>query len=126
MGRWGEKVPAAAGTVADRFAWLQLSALHLEWAFLPAEGTRPSAVGTGLLLAQSLGLLFEEGVQGALRESGGGSQGDLLHDASCVGVVTTTKEKVPSLPYRDELDTAKLFMTSSCRPVSVWGRSTLS
>src|SRR4051794_9981196 len=79
MGRWGEKVPATVGTVAERFALLQLGALYLERAFLSAEGTRASAVGTGLLLAQGVGLLFEEGLQGALGESGGSGAGDLLH-----------------------------------------------
>jgi hypothetical protein len=58
---------------------VQACALDVERAFLPAEGTRPSAVGTGLLLAQSGGLLLEEGLQGALGETGGGRPGDLLH-----------------------------------------------
>jgi hypothetical protein len=31
------------------------------------------------LLAQGVGLLFEQGLQGALGESGGGGEGDLLH-----------------------------------------------
>jgi hypothetical protein len=53
--------------------------MHLERAVFPADGTRSSAVGTGLLLAQGLGLLFQERLQGALGESGGGSEGDLLH-----------------------------------------------
>lgn len=79
MGRWGEKVPATVGTVADRFAVLQVRALHLKGAFLTAEGTKSSAVGTGLLFAQGGGLLFEEGLQGALGESRGGGQGNLLH-----------------------------------------------
>ena len=79
MGRWGEKVPAAVGTMANRFALLQSCALHLERALLPAGDTRSSAIGTGLLLAQGVGLLFEEGVQGALGEAGRGGAGDLLH-----------------------------------------------
>jgi hypothetical protein len=56
-----------------------LGALHLEGAFVTAEDTRPSAIRTGLLLAQGLGLLFEEGLQGSLGETGGRSEGDLLH-----------------------------------------------
>ncbi len=58
---------------------MQLCALHLERAFLTAQGTRSSAVGTGLLLAQGISLLFEEGLQGALGESRGGDAGDMLH-----------------------------------------------
>ena len=58
---------------------LQLGALHMERAFLTAEDTRPSAVGTGLLLAQGMGLLFEEGLQGSLRETDGRGESDLLH-----------------------------------------------
>jgi hypothetical protein len=140
MGRWGEKVPATVGTVADRFALSHLCALNLERAFLTTEGTRSSAVGTGLLLTQGVGLLFEEGLQGALGETGSGGVSNLLHcieidveprpvvaegasgddfaplggqvtefleffggertashDASCVGVGTSTTEKrVPS------------------------------
>jgi hypothetical protein len=79
MGRWGEKVPAAVGTVANWLALLQSCALHLERAFLTAGDARSSAIGTGLLLAQGIGLLFEEGVQGALGEAGSGGEGDLLH-----------------------------------------------
>src|SRR5262245_9095268 len=79
MGRWGEKVPAAVGTVADRFALLQLGALHLQGAFLPADDAGASAIGTELLLAQGIGLLFQEGLEGALGKAGGGGTGDLLH-----------------------------------------------
>src|SRR5947199_9080146 len=81
MVRWGEKVPATVGTVADRFALLQGGPLHLEGALLTAEGARPSAVGTGLLLAQGLRLLVEEGLQGSFGEARRGSVGDLLHGA---------------------------------------------
>jgi hypothetical protein len=79
MGRWGEKVPAAVGTVAERLSLPQLCALDLERALLAAEGTRPPAFGTGLVLAQRLGLLFEERLQGALGQAGGGGLGNLLH-----------------------------------------------
>src|SRR5262249_11311583 len=78
-GRWGEKVPAAVGTVADRFALVQSGALHLKRALLPADDTEASAVGARPLLTQSLGLLFQESLQGALGESGGGRVSDLLH-----------------------------------------------
>ena len=79
MGRWWEKIPAAVGTVAHRFALLQLCALDLERAWLPTEGAKPSAIGAGRLLAWGVGLLFEEGLQGALSEAGGGGLGDWLH-----------------------------------------------
>jgi hypothetical protein len=122
--------------VANRLALLQLGAVYLEGALLPADGTRPSALGTGLLLAQGVGLLFQERLQSAFGEAGGGGVGDLLHgieidieprplvaegaagdnftplsgeavefleflggegaachDASCVGVEISTKEK---------------------------------
>lgn len=79
MGRRGEKVPAAVGTAADRLALSQLCALHLERALLRAQGARAPAVGTGLLLTQGVGLLFEKGLQGALGESRGSGAGDLLH-----------------------------------------------
>jgi hypothetical protein len=58
---------------------LEVSALDLERAWLTAEGAKPPAVGTGLLRAQGVGLLFQEGLQGALGEAGGGRVGDLLH-----------------------------------------------
>jgi hypothetical protein len=79
MGRWGEKVPAAVGTVAHRFALLQLRAMELERAWLAAEGAKPPAIGTGQLLAQGLGLLFKEGLHSPFGEAGGGGLGDLLH-----------------------------------------------
>jgi hypothetical protein len=65
--------------VANGFALLQLSALNLERAVLAAEGTRSSAFGTRLLLTQGVGLLFKQGLQGALGEPSGGGVGDLLH-----------------------------------------------
>src|SRR5438874_13752546 len=79
MGRWGEKVPATVGTVAKRFALLQLCALYVERSLLTAKGTRPSAVRAGLLRAQGMGLLFEKGLQSSFGEPGSSSEGDLLH-----------------------------------------------
>lgn len=143
MGRWGKKVPATVGTVTHRFALLQLGALRLEGTLLAAEDTKASAVGTGPLLAQRLGLLLQEGLQGAFRESSGSGGGDLLHggeidvesgsvvaegvsgdnlaplssetvefleffgsegarshDASCLGVETTTRGKLAPVRLR--------------------------
>jgi hypothetical protein len=65
--------------VANRLALLELAALDLEGAAPAAEGTGSPALGTGLLPTQGVGLLFEEGLQGALGESGGRGAGDLLH-----------------------------------------------
>jgi hypothetical protein len=58
---------------------VQLAALHVEGAFVTAQDASPSAVGTGLVLAQGLGLLFEQGLQGSLGETGGRGESDLLH-----------------------------------------------
>jgi hypothetical protein len=65
--------------VAERLALAQLGALDVERAFVTADGTRPPTPGTGLVLAQRLGLLFQERLQGAFGETGGGGLGDLLH-----------------------------------------------
>jgi len=58
---------------------LQPCALYVKRALLTAGDTRSSAAGAGLLLTQGVGLLFEEGLQGALGQSGGSGVGDLLH-----------------------------------------------
>lgn len=42
------------------------------------DGTRPAAVGTGLLVAQAGRLLFEQRLQRAFGEAGGGGLGDLF------------------------------------------------
>jgi hypothetical protein len=44
----------------------------MERAFVTTDGTRLSTSGTGPLLAQTLGLLFEERLQGAFAEASGG------------------------------------------------------
>jgi hypothetical protein len=64
--------------VANRFALLQLGALDLERAWLAADDTGPSALGTGLLFPQTLGLLFEQGLQSSFGESGSSGLGDEL------------------------------------------------
>src|SRR5262245_57720484 len=78
MGLWGEKVPATVGTVAKRFALVELSTLDVEGAWLRAQDTRPAAGGTGLGGAQGVGLLGEAGLQGAFGETRGSGLGDLL------------------------------------------------
>jgi hypothetical protein len=57
---------------------LQLCPCHGEGAWLELHRTGAATSGTGLLLAQSGGLLFQEGLQGAGQEAGGGGLSDLL------------------------------------------------
>jgi hypothetical protein len=45
------------------------------------RGTEPAAVGTGLLLGESLGLLVEEQLEGSCGKPLGGRGGDLLHSS---------------------------------------------
>jgi hypothetical protein len=47
----------------------------------PADGARAAALGAGLLRAEGLGLLLQEGGEGAFGQAGGGGVGDLLHGA---------------------------------------------
>ena len=77
--RWGEKVPAAVGTVADRLAVGDLlSAGEVEGAVLAPHPAGPATGGARLLLAEGLGLLLQEGGQGAFGEPGRGGGRDLL------------------------------------------------
>src|SRR5262245_22282806 len=65
--RWGEKVPAAIGTVADRLAvGDRMAALNEEGAVLEGDRAEAAAGGAGLLRAEALGLLLQEGGEGAL------------------------------------------------------------
>jgi hypothetical protein len=52
----GEKVPAAAGAVADGLGLDQAPAAAGQGAWLAADGTGAAAVGAGLLVPESLGL----------------------------------------------------------------------
>jgi hypothetical protein len=51
----------------------------MEGAVLALDPAEASAAGTGLLAAEALRLLLQQGGQGPLRQAGGGSGGDLLH-----------------------------------------------
>jgi hypothetical protein len=76
---WGEKVPAAVGTVANRLVVGDLlSAVEAEGAVLASHQAQASAGRTGLLLPEGVGLLFEEGGEGALGEAGRGRGGELF------------------------------------------------
>ena len=85
--RWGEKVPAAVGTVADRLAVGDLlSAGEVEGAVLAPHPAGPATGGARLLLAEGLRLLFQEGGERALGEAGSGSGGELFQSGeSSVG-----------------------------------------
>jgi hypothetical protein len=77
--RWGEKVPAAVGTVAEGLAVRDLlSAVEVEGAVVVSHQAGPSAVGARLVLTEGDGLLFEEGGEGALGEAGRGRGGELF------------------------------------------------
>ena len=51
----------------------------VQGAWLAAYGTKSAAVGTGKLLAQRLGLLFQECGQGSFGQSVGGGLSNLFH-----------------------------------------------
>ena len=132
MGRWGEKVPAAVGTVAERFALLYLlhkqCALDMERALLTADGTRPPALRTGLVLAQRLGLLFEHGLQGALSEAFSGGLSDLLHgvqiDVESGAIVAEGAAGNDFAPLRGEVAELLKFLggkASACHDASCLG-----
>ena len=77
--RWGEKVPAAAETVADRLVVVNGTGADREGAFLALDGTKASAGGAGLLSAEAMRLLFQESAEGAFGQASGSHAGDLLH-----------------------------------------------
>ena len=51
----------------------------MQRARLAGQSTGGATVGTGGLFAERLGLLFQEGGQGAFAQAGGGGAGELLH-----------------------------------------------
>jgi hypothetical protein len=61
------------------FALLDHGSPGREGALVELRGTKPAAVGTGLFLRKSLGLLFEEELKGSFREPLSRGGGDLLH-----------------------------------------------
>ncbi len=78
--------------MANRFALGHGPAGQLQGAGFAVQGTGGAAVRTGHLGAEGLSLLFEEGGQGPLGQTGRGSAGQLLHDVE-VGV-----QARPSIP----------------------------
>jgi hypothetical protein len=62
-----------------------LPALDMHGAGFVADGTKLATGGAGLLVAQGVGLLFQEGSQGAFGQSAGSLPGDLLQGGE-VGV----------------------------------------
>jgi hypothetical protein len=65
--------------VTDRLALGERAGAHGQGSVLASDRAEASAVGTGLLGAQPLGLLFQQGGQGPFGQAGGGGGGDLLH-----------------------------------------------
>ncbi len=76
--RRGEKVPAAVGTVADGLAQRELAALDGQRSVLVVDQAVPATVGAGRLGTEGLGLLLQEGAEGALGQAGRRRGGHLL------------------------------------------------
>jgi hypothetical protein len=65
--------------VANRFTLGNGAAGQLQRTGLAGHGTQRATAGTGNLFAERLGLLLQEGGQGAFRQASGRSVGELLH-----------------------------------------------
>jgi hypothetical protein len=85
--RRGEKVPATVGTVANRLVEGELAALDGKGAVLGGNRAESAAIRAGLLGGESLGLVLQEGVEGAFGQATSGGSGDLLHGHKVKGVV---------------------------------------
>jgi hypothetical protein len=103
MGRWGEKVPAAVGTVGHALDLLDLGPPSHERACVRFRPAELAAVGTGLLGGELVGLLPEEELECSLGQPLGRRGGDLLHgsevDAQVGSVVAegASGDDLPSL-----------------------------
>jgi hypothetical protein len=85
--RRGEKVPATAGTVANRLVEEELAALDGKGPLGGADGTEPTAVRAGLLVGKGLGLVLQEGRKSALRQALSGGSGGVLQGHKVKGIV---------------------------------------
>lgn len=56
-----------------------MAPLDIEGPVVPVHRTKQPAVGAGFFGAERLGLLFQQGGEGALGQPGGGGGCDLLH-----------------------------------------------
>lgn len=65
--------------MADRFALGDGPAGQVQGAGFAVQGTGGAAVGAAGLFAQDLGLLFQQGGEGALGEASGRGAGELFH-----------------------------------------------
>jgi hypothetical protein len=65
--------------VADGFVVSELAPRDIQGAVLPAHRTKLLALGAGVLGAERLGLLLQEGGEGPFRQAGSRGRGDLLH-----------------------------------------------
>ena len=98
--RRGEKVPAAVGTVGDRFGLPDDRPLGGKGTGRGPGETEASASGAGLLRRDFGGLLFEEQLESPLRESLSRDRGDLLEGAE---IDLQTRPLVPEGPFGDDL-----------------------
>ena len=64
--------------MADRFALGDGPAGQVQGAGFAVQGTGGAAVGAAGLFTQGLGLLFQQGGEGAFGEAGGGGAGELF------------------------------------------------
>jgi len=107
--------------VSDRFVLLEFDSLGSQGSLLTPDGTSPSAVGAGLLIAQGGGLTVEESLEGAFGEALGGSVGDLLHgvevDVESGSVIAERAASDDFAPLGSELTEFQEFL---------WGERTTS
>ncbi len=87
---------------------------------MTADDTGPSAVGTGLLVAQGRSLAFEQRLQGAFGETGRRRLGDLLHrveiDLKSGSVVAEGAARHDFAPLRRELTEFPHFIRRQIAP----------
>jgi hypothetical protein len=95
----GGKVPAAVGTVGDRFGLPDDRPLGGKGTGRGPGEAEASASGAGLLRREFGGLLFEEQLESPLRESLSRDRGDLLEGAE---IDLKTRPLVPEGPFGDD------------------------
>jgi hypothetical protein len=98
--RRGEKVPAAVGAVGDPLGLLNLGPPCGERSGVGVRGAQLAARGTGLLVGEFVGLLFEEQLERPFGQSVCGGGGDLLEGAE---VHVESGSVVPEGPPGDDL-----------------------
>ena len=71
--------------MSDRFVGSDAASRPVQGTWLAGDGTKGAALGAGQLLAEGLGLFFQERGQGSFGQSVGSGLGDLFHSVE-VGV----------------------------------------